>query len=207
MTISIELMDDFYQDSANTVKLLSVAVSIFGPQKTVQEVFNQKRGHCSSQLSYGGDELLEAEEFLQIFKNTFVPWCLQPNSSSTNARLDLLLTLLDDRHFSEQWSFIVNCVINQSNSGCPAGLINSDQTAMFAMLLEKARDESMKRKVRDGSSYRPGANAEDWHHECLESYAIAASHSLPPYSTSHVQFMWYVNTDFSEASCRKCLIL
>lgn len=176
-------------DSANTVKLLSVAVSIFGPQKTVQEVFNQKRGHCSSQLSYGGDELLEAEEFLQIFKNTFVPWCLQPNSSSTNARLDLLLTLLDDRHFSEQWSFIVNCVINQSNSGCPAGLINSDQTAMFAMLLEKARDESMKRKVRDGSSYRPGANAEDWHHECLESYAIAASHSLPPYSTSHVQFM------------------
>ncbi|MCI72233.1 RING finger protein, partial [Trifolium medium] len=42
---------------------------------------------------------------------------------------------------------------------------------MLAMLLEKARDESMKRKARDGSSYRPGTNAEDWHHECLESCA------------------------------------
>jgi hypothetical protein len=179
------------------VKLLSVAVSIFGPQKMVQEVFNQKTGHCTSQLSYGGDELLEAEDFLQIFKNTFVPWCLQPNSFSTNARLDLLLALLDDEHFSEQWSFIVNYVISQNNSGCPAGLVNSDQAAMLAMLLEKARDESMKRKARDGSSYRPGTNAEDWHHECLESCAIAVSHSLPPHSTSHVQFIWYVNKDYS----------
>ncbi|XP_045827621.1 E3 ubiquitin-protein ligase listerin-like isoform X2 [Trifolium pratense] len=176
-------------DSPDTVKLLSVAVSIFGPQKMVQEVFNQKRGHCTNQLSYGGDELLEAEDFLQIFKNTFVPWCLQPNSFSTNARLDLLLALLDDEHFSEQWSFIVNYVISQNNSGCPAGLVNSDQAAMLAMLLEKARDESMKRKARDGSSYRPGTNAEDWHHECLESCAITVSHSLPPHSTSHVQLI------------------
>ncbi|GAU13221.1 hypothetical protein TSUD_245910 [Trifolium subterraneum] len=176
-------------DSPDTVKLLSVAVSIFGPQKIVQEVFNQKRGHCTSQLSYGGDELLEAEDFLQIFKNTFVPWCLQPNSFSTNARLDLLLALLDDEHFSDQWSFIVNYVISQNNSGCPAGLVNPDQAAMLAMLLEKARDESMKRKARDGSTYRPGTNAEDWHHECLESCAIAVSHSLPPHSTSHVQFI------------------
>ncbi|CAI8583764.1 unnamed protein product [Vicia faba] len=170
-------------DSPDTVKLLSVAVSIFGPQKIVQEVFNQKRGHC------GGDESSKAEEFLQIFKNTFVPWCLQPNSCSTNARFDLLLTLLDDEYFKEQWSIIVNYVISQSYSGSPAGLINSDQATMLATLLEKARDESMKRKARDGSSYRPGTNPEDWYHECLESYATAASRSLPPYSASHVQFM------------------
>ncbi|KAI5434998.1 E3 ubiquitin-protein ligase listerin isoform X1 [Lathyrus oleraceus] len=176
-------------DSPDTVKLLSVAVSIFGPQKMVQEVFNQKRGHGTSPLLCGGDELSEAEDFLQIFKNTFVPWCLQPNSCSTNARFDLLLTLLDDEHFSEQWSFIVNYVLSQSYSGSSEGLINSDQAAMLATLLEKARDESMKRKAKDGSSYRPGTNAEDWYHECLESYATAASHSLPPYSASHVQFM------------------
>nr|XP_027187689.1 E3 ubiquitin-protein ligase listerin isoform X2 [Cicer arietinum] len=176
-------------DSPDTVKLLSIAVSIFGPQKIVQEVFNHNRKHCTSELSYDGDDVSEAEDFLQIFKNIFVPWCLQSNNGSTNARLDLLLTLLDDDYFSEQWSFIVNYVISQSYSGCPAGLIDSDQAAMLAMLLEKARDESTKRKAGDDSNYRPGTNAEDWHHECLESYAIAASRSLPPYSTAHVQFI------------------
>lgn len=189
-----------YQDSPDTVKLLSVAVSIFGPQKMVQEVFNQNRGHYSSQLSNDGDKVLEAEDFMQIFKDIFVPWCLQANSFSTNARLDLLLTLLDDEYFSEQWSFIVNYVISHS-----AGLTDSDHTAMLAMLLEKARDESMKRKARDDSSYRPGTNAEDWHHECLESSAIAVSRSLPPFSTSHVQFMWYVNSKIFRGMMPKCL--
>lgn len=181
------------------MKLLSVAVSIFGPKKIVQEVFNQNRDHYSSQLSYDGDKVLEAEDFMQIFKKIFVPWCLQANSCSTDARLDLLLTLLDDEYFSEQWSFIVNYVISQSSSGCPAGLVDSDRAAMLAMLLEKARNESMKRKEKDDSSGRPGINAEDWHHESLESSAIAVIRSLPPFSTSHVQFMWYVNSNFSEA--------
>ncbi|KAJ1380216.1 putative E3 ubiquitin-protein ligase, partial [Sesbania bispinosa] len=176
-------------DSPDTVRLLSVAVSIFGPQKMVQEVFIQNRGRYSSQNSYDGDKVLEAEDFMQIFKNIFVPWCLQANSCSMNARLDLLLALLDDEYFSEQWAFIVNYVIGQSYSGCQLGLLDSNQAAMLAMLLEKARDESMKRKGRDDSTYRPGTNAEDWHHAFLESSAIAVSRSLPPFSTSHVQFM------------------
>ncbi|KAJ1437516.1 Zinc finger, RING-type [Sesbania bispinosa] len=176
-------------DSPDTVRLLSVAVSIFGPQKMVQEVFIQNRGHYSSQNSYDGDKVLEAEDFMQIFKNIFVPWCLQANSCSMNARLDLLLALLDDEYFSEQWDFIVNYVISQSYSGYQLGLLDSKQAEMLAMLLEKARDESMKRKGRDDSTYRPGTNAEDWHHAFLESSAIAVSRSLPPFRTSHVQFM------------------
>ncbi|TKY56564.1 E3 ubiquitin-protein ligase listerin [Spatholobus suberectus] len=176
-------------DSPDNVRLLSVAVSIFGPQMIVQEVFIKNRGHYSSKLSYDGDKVGEADDFMQIFKNIFVPWCLQSNSCSTSARLDLLLALLDDEYFSEQWSFIINYVIDRSSSKFQPGLLDADHAATLAMLLEKARDESMKRKVKDDSSHGQGCNAEDWHHEYLESSAIAVSRSLPPFSTSHVQFI------------------
>ncbi|XP_020237904.1 E3 ubiquitin-protein ligase listerin isoform X2 [Cajanus cajan] len=176
-------------DSPDTVRLLSVAVSIFGPRMIVEEVFIKGKSHVSSHLSYDGDKVGETEDFMQIFKNIFVPWCLQSNSCSTSARLELLLALLDDEYFSEQWSFIVNYVIGQHYSEFQPGLLDADHAATLAMLLEKARGESMKRKVKDGSSHRQGCNAEDWHHEYFESCAIAVSRSLPPFSTSHVQFM------------------
>lgn len=181
-----------YQDSSDTVRLLSVAISIFGPRKIVQEVFIQNRAHSSSQLSSDGGKVLEAEDFMQIFKNIFVPWCLQAISCSTNARLDLLLALLDDEYFSDQWSFTIDYLFSQSYSGFQPGMLDADHAGMLAMLLEKARDEIMKRRLRDDSSYRRGTNAEDWHNEYLESSAIAVSRSLPPFSTSHVQFVWYV---------------
>ncbi|CAJ1970731.1 unnamed protein product [Sphenostylis stenocarpa] len=177
-------------DSPYTVRLLSVAISIFGPQMIVQEVFMKNKGHYTSQVPNDGDETQEIEDFMQIFKNTFVPWCLQSNSCSTSARLDLLLALLDDEYFSEQWSFIVNYVIGQSNSEFQPRLLDADHAATLAMLLEKAREQNMKRKVKDDSSQRrQGSNAEDWHHQYLESSAIAVSQSLPPFSTSHVQFI------------------
>ncbi|KAL2317406.1 hypothetical protein Fmac_031282 [Flemingia macrophylla] len=172
-------------DSPEAVKLLSVAVSIFGPQMIVEEVFIKNRRHISSPLSNDG----ETSDFMQIFKNIFVPWCLQPNCCSTSARLDLLLALLDDEYFSKQWSFILNYVIGQRYSEFQPGLLDAHHAATLAMLLEKARGESMKRKVKDDSSHRQGCNAEDWHHEYLESCAIAVSRSLPPFSTSHVQFI------------------
>ena len=163
----------------------------------IQEVLIKNRENYASQLSYDGDNVGEAEDFMQIFKNVFVPWCLQSNSCSTSARLDLLLALLDDEYFSEQWSFIINYVIGQSHSELQPGLLDADHASTLATLLEKARDDRMKRKVKDDSSHRMGCNAKDWHHEYLESSAIAVSRSLPPFSTSHVQFIWYVNSNFS----------
>jgi len=196
-----------YQDSPDTVRLLSVAISIFGPQMIVQEVFIKNKGHYSSQVSYDGNKVGEAEDFMQIFKNIFVPWCLQSNSCSTSARLDLLLALLDDEYFSEQWSFIVNYVIGQGYSDFEPRLPDADHAAIMAMLLEKARDESMKRKAKDDSSHSPGTNAEDWHHEYLESSAIAVCQSLPPLNNSHVQFVWYVNLKFQQQDeVMACLI-
>jgi len=164
----------------------------------VQEVFIKNKGHYSSQVSCNGDKVGEAEDFMQIFKNIFVPWCLQSNSCSTSARVDLLLALLDDEHFSEQWSFIINYVIGQSYSEFESKLLDADHAAILAMLLEKARDGRMKRKVKDDSTHSPGSNAKDWHHQYLELSAIAVSQSLPPFSTSHVQFIWYVNSKFQQ---------
>ncbi|XP_028768908.1 E3 ubiquitin-protein ligase listerin [Neltuma alba] len=176
-------------DSPDAVRLLSVAISIFGPQKMVQEIFIRNREHSLSQLLHDGDKKLDAGDFMEIFKEIFVPWCLQGNNCSTDARLDLLLTLLDDEYFSEQWSFIVNYATSQNYSGCSPALLDVDCAAILAMLLEKARVEITKRKETEDSGDRRGTNTDLCHHERLESAAIAVSHSLPPFNNAHVQFV------------------
>ncbi|KAF7816195.1 E3 ubiquitin-protein ligase listerin [Senna tora] len=187
-------------DSPDSVRLLSVAVSIFGPQKIVKEIFIQNREHSSSQLLSDGKKELEDGHFMQIFKDIFVPWCLEENNCSTSARLDLLLGLLDDEYFSEQWCFIVNYATSQKYSECPPGLLDADHAAILAMLLEKAAADITKRKVKEDSTNRKGTNADPWHHERLESAAIAVSHSLPPFSTAHVQFLCSVLRCSTEGS-------
>lgn len=181
------------------MRLLSVASSIFGPQKLVREVFIQNREHLSCQLSYDGNQESESGQFMQIFTDIFVPWCLQKNICSTNARLDLLLALLDDEYFPEQWCFIVNYATSRKYSECPSGLLDAESAAILAMLLEKARVEITKRKVKEDSSNTQATNADLWHHDRLESAVIAVSHSPPPFSTAHVQFVWYVISNLSKA--------
>ncbi|KAK4274883.1 hypothetical protein QN277_018048 [Acacia crassicarpa] len=176
-------------DSPDTVRLLSVAISIFGPQKMVQEIFIRNRELALSQLLHDGNKKMDVGDFMEIFKDIFVPWCLQRNNCSANARLDLLLTLLDDEYFSEQWSFIVSYATGQNYSGCSPELLDADRAAMLAMLLEKARVEITQRKVKEDSSNKQATHTDLWHHEHLESAAIAVSHSLPPFNNAHVQFV------------------
>lgn len=174
------------------MRLLSVAISVFGPQEIIQEIFIRNREHTSSELSFDGKKELKAGKFIQIFREEFVPWCLQGNNSSTNARLDLLLALLDDEYFSEQWCFIVNYATSQQYSESSPGLLDPGHAAILASLLDKARLKITERKVKEDSSDRQGTNVKDWHHERLESAAIAVSHSPPPFSAAHVQFLSYV---------------
>ncbi|KAI4305367.1 hypothetical protein L6164_028737 [Bauhinia variegata] len=176
-------------DSPDAVRLLSDAVSIFGPQNLVKEVFIHNQEHSCSQLSYIVDKELAAEHFMQIFRDIFVPWCLQEKNCSTNARLDLLLLLLDDECFSEQWSFIVNYAISRKYSGGSPELLDSHLAKILAMLLEKAADEIMKRKAGEDSSCRQSTNVDHWHHDVLETAAVNVAHSMSPLSTSHVQFL------------------
>ncbi|XP_065847176.1 E3 ubiquitin-protein ligase listerin [Euphorbia lathyris] len=174
-------------DIPEGLRLLSVAVSLFGPRKIVQELFYYNEGQCSSFSDYRDTEL-KPECFMQVFKETFIPWCLAGFSSSISNRLDLLLVLLNDECFPEQWSTIISYAIKQGKSGIELGSEESDCLALLAMLLEKARIEIMNRKERH-HNYRHWSNPSDWHHELLESSVIAVTCSSSPSRVSAAQFV------------------
>lgn len=171
------------------MRLLSVAVSVFGPRKIVEQLFIQNK-ECSYSNSSGGvDRQLEADHFMQIFKETFVPWCMHVNNCSASARLDLLLALLEDEYFSEQWCAVITYAINPGCSGPAPQSLDSDHITMLAMLLEKARNKITERKVGEDSRHQQGTKPAHWHHELLDSAAVAIACSPLPFRTSNSQFV------------------
>ncbi|GJR36275.1 E3 ubiquitin protein ligase listerin, partial [Tanacetum coccineum] len=95
---SFQLMQTI--DSLNGIKFMVVAVSMFGPLKFIQEAVRGQIEPISQSEEKNQD--LNTRQFLQYYNDTFVPWCLQANSCSSMARLDLLLSLLNEECFSEQ---------------------------------------------------------------------------------------------------------
>ncbi|XP_024158804.1 E3 ubiquitin-protein ligase listerin isoform X2 [Rosa chinensis] len=174
-------------DSPSCVKILAVAVSVFGPHKIVHELLI----HNTSPHSYSpdeGDRALEEDRFLQMFNGTFVPWCLSGNSYSLSARLDLLLALLDDEYFSEQWDSVIRYATNLEHSGSAPCSLDSDRITILAMLLQKVRNGITNTKVGVSISTKMG-NPDHWHHELLESTAVAVARSSPPLGASNSQFL------------------
>ncbi|XP_050367875.1 E3 ubiquitin-protein ligase listerin isoform X2 [Argentina anserina] len=169
------------RDSPSCVKILAVAVSVFGPHKIVQELIHNTSPHQ-------GDTALEDNTFLQMFKETFVPWCLTGNSISLSARLDLLLALLDDEYFSEQWDSVIRYATIREHSGSAPCSLDCDWITILAMLVEKARDKITKAKVGLSICTKMG-NPDYWHHELLESTAVAVAQSSPPFGASSPQFL------------------
>lgn len=175
------------QNSPEGARLLSVAVSVFGPLKIVEQLFIQSN-ECSYISFGGGDRQLEADQFMQIFKETFVPWCMCDNKCSASARLDLLLALLEDEYFSEQWTAVVTYAINPESSGLVPQSLDPDHITMLSMLLEKARNEIAK-KVREDSRHLHVTNPAHWHHELLDSAAVTIARSPLPFRTSNSRFL------------------
>lgn len=132
---------------------------------------------------------MEADQFLQIFKESFVPWCLHGNNCSASARLDLLLALLDDEYFSEQWCAVITYAIKPEGSGPEPQSQDYDHITLLAMLLEKARNEITQRKVAEDSIHQLGTNPAHWHLELLDSAAVAIACSPLPFRTSNAQFL------------------
>lgn len=174
------------------MKLLSVSASIFGPRKIIQEIFSNNNGRPLNLLSDDKNGEFDSQCFLQVFKEVFVPWCLNGYNYSTDARLDLLLALLDDDCFPDQWSAIISYATNLEHKTTRSGSVDS-QLDVLAMLLEKTREEIMKRKGREDSTHRLGSHPDDWHHELLESSAVTVARSSLPFRTSDIRFIWYVN--------------
>lgn len=174
------------------MRLLSISVSIFGARKVLQVLFSNNDA-VSRGPPHDKESELKLKYFLQVYKETFVPWCLHGYNCGTSARLDLLLALLDDECFSEQWHAIITYAIDLVSSKVGLGSMDSNHLAVLAMLLEKARNEVRRRKVGEDSFHRLGSLPDHWHHELLETAAVSAAFSLPPFGTSDVQFVRYVN--------------
>ncbi|XVE58949.1 hypothetical protein DITRI_Ditri05aG0004100 [Diplodiscus trichospermus] len=175
-------------DSTDGVRLLSISVSIFGARTVLNEIFSDNN-ELSCGPPHGKDREMKLEYFLQVYKETFVPWFLHGHNCGTSARLDLLLALLDDECFSEQWHAAITYVINLVNSKVGSGSMDSNHLAVLAMLFEKVRTEIRRRKGGEDSFLRLGSLPDHWHHELLEASAVSVASSLPPFGTSDAQFV------------------
>ncbi|XP_024965053.1 E3 ubiquitin-protein ligase listerin isoform X1 [Cynara cardunculus var. scolymus] len=165
-------------DSSNAVKFMVVVVFTFGPRKVVQEIVREQNEPICQSEEKNTD--LSLKHFLQYFKEIIVPWCLQIGSCSTLARLDLLLALLDDECFSEQWdSVILHATVTY----------DSNNALILARLMEKTREEIIKRTVAGNLNHVQGAIPKHWHHELLDSTALLIARSLPPFGSSNAQFI------------------
>lgn len=147
-------------ESPNAVSFMVAAVSMFGPRKIIQEIF------CIEP---------EERQFLHVFKETFIPWCLQANSPTTSMRLDLLLSLLDDECSAEQWASIIMHATNLEELKSADGIVKSDCLSILAMLIEKAIIRS--------------SNRSTMHHHLLDFAAISVVQAFPPFGTSNVSYM------------------
>ncbi|XP_038680260.1 E3 ubiquitin-protein ligase listerin isoform X2 [Tripterygium wilfordii] len=177
-------------DLPDAVELLSVTVSLFGPRKIVREfLINDEAADSSCALADDRDKEVEPEKFVQVFKETFIPWCLLEHNSSNSARLDLLLVFLDDEYFSEQWHAIISHAIDLDGSQSGKGCLDSDWLIVLTMLLEKARAKIMKRQVGVHSNNQQGFHPDYLHHKLLDSAVIAIASSIPPIRTYDAQFV------------------
>ncbi|XP_022730534.1 LOW QUALITY PROTEIN: E3 ubiquitin-protein ligase listerin [Durio zibethinus] len=198
-------------DSPDGVRLLSISVSIFGARKVLKEIFSNSNA-LSCGPPHDKDSELKLEYFLQAYKETFVPWCLHEHDCGTSARLDLLLALLDNECFSEQWHAVITYAIDLVNSKVGSRSINSNHLAVLAMLFEKVRNEIRRRKVEENSFHRLGSLPDHWHHDLLEATAVSVAFSLPPFGTSDARFVCSVLGGATEGNLdslvsRKSMIL
>ncbi|KAF5201967.1 E3 ubiquitin-protein ligase listerin [Thalictrum thalictroides] len=175
-------------DSLDAVKLLSVTISIFGPRKIVSPLSVWNKSNASNHESDAGDNGSLSDSFLCVFKEVFIPWCLRGSNPSTTAHLDLLLALLDDELFAEQWSSIIRYATRlNEHHGHKIEYSDFDHISVLAMLMEKVR-EFVRCKMRVGS-IQHSIPLELWHHELLDSTAVSLARLSPPYQISYTRFL------------------
>lgn len=165
------------QDSPDAIRIILVAISIFGPRKVTRELTSSDLG---------------AEQFLKSFNEIIVPWCLKKFSPSIAARLDLLLALLDGECFSEQWDSIVKYLVNREEVSLDAGTMGKNHISVLAVLMEKVRE-------RTGMTVQQfGLCQNNWHHELLDLVALDVVQASSPSGNSEAQFLWYADETLSK---------
>ncbi|KAJ3688315.1 hypothetical protein LUZ61_017479 [Rhynchospora tenuis] len=138
-------------NNASHVSLLSILCETFAPVELFSEI---------SDKASNSDDQEKLKVFVQTFKDELVPWCLDRNTLSSCAKLDFLISLMQDECFSEQWSSILIFLTDGQSS------VQINRLEVLALLLEKIRGNIGKLK-------RKGSLPEHWHHNLLDSTAVA----------------------------------
>ncbi|CAN6467178.1 unnamed protein product [Victoria cruziana] len=170
-------------DSPNTVMLLSVIVENFGSEETILKCASDSE---EFQLQYDGESSSKSDLFLQVFNHVFVPWCLTEIKSSTVARIDLLLTLIENDYLADQWSSIISFLTTSQRPQNCSWIFNVDSVTILAMLVERIMYQTG-RKYGNGCQLE--CHVECWHHDCLDSAAVLIAADPPSTHQSYVRFL------------------
>ncbi|OAY73390.1 E3 ubiquitin-protein ligase listerin [Ananas comosus] len=154
-------------DTPDVVRLLSVLSEIFGPVNIFSNIAN---------TTDSSDEESKMKNFLQAFNDVFIPWCLDGNSRSSSLKLDLLLALIQEEYFIDQWYSIISFATEQQiffETDVQTSQ-SFDQIEVLALLFEKVRE-----RIGSNKSYnlqKNGSQPEHWRHKLLDSAAISIAY-------------------------------
>ena len=143
----------------------------------VSQVYNLSDLQTSA-LSYEDDDKLMAN-FLDIFKDDFIPFCMENSSLSGNSRLDLLISLFEKEIVSEQWLLIM---VYAERKHKDAG---NDYLCVLAMLMGKIRE-----KVGSKTLRFVDLDEKCWHHNFLNSVAVSTASQSVSFDRYEVSFLW-----------------
>ncbi|XP_021750254.1 E3 ubiquitin-protein ligase listerin-like [Chenopodium quinoa] len=163
-------------ESIEVVKFLSVVVSIFGPRKIVLRLVPSE-GIVGGSAT--GQDDREASMFLKVFEETFVSWCFSGSESAMDAHLDLLLALLDNKCFKQQWNIIITYATNMYHSA-------TSHIGRLSILIQKARNLTKRLSKLGDDQISQIAN---WQHELLDSIAVTMMQNAPTSTDSDLQFI------------------
>uniref|UniRef100_A0A0D9YKV3 E3 ubiquitin-protein ligase listerin n=1 Tax=Oryza glumipatula TaxID=40148 RepID=A0A0D9YKV3_9ORYZ len=161
------------KDTPIVVKLLSFLVEIFRPVPLFL-----KNSQKESEESVQG--------YLDEFNGDFVPWCLDRKYSTCSSKIDLLLSLIIDECFFDQWCTIIK--YTSAKQKHPVDNKNShvdDQFELLTLILQKVRERIAGGKLRN--LQKNGSLPEHWRHDLLDSAAESVFCDLPA-TDSHVHY-------------------
>ncbi|PKA66874.1 E3 ubiquitin-protein ligase listerin [Apostasia shenzhenica] len=176
-------------DCVDAVKLVSVLVEVFGPEAILSHIHVCNKEQCSRCSTSESDDDSSATQILQTFEDDFITWCLLKHTSSSGAKLDLLLSLVLDKYLSEQWCAIITHVTKHAKcSRTDSDNFNhADNLELFAMFFEKLRKKTHNMMMENVQQF--GAVPEDWRNELLDSSAISIFCETPCFCISHAQLL------------------
>ncbi|KAK1632618.1 hypothetical protein QYE76_006933 [Lolium multiflorum] len=162
-------------DSPSLVKLLLVLVEIFGPVPLFLK---------SSEIK---DDKSYVEPYLSLFNADFVPWCLDGKYSTCSSKIDLLLSLIQEECFFDQWRLIIKHTRAKQKQSVDHKISHTkDQFELLTVILQKVRERIAGGKLKN--LQRSGSLPEHWRHDLLDSVAVSVFCDLPA-TDSHVHFL------------------